>query len=372
MSSDFNSDCKRKLFAYIHHVHDGKERSEWIQTNDEAPRRAPRAVDVAAAAGVSTATVSRTFNAPDKVAPSVRERVLAAASSLGWTPHAAGRALASNRTYIAGAVIPTLDDEIFAAQVGAMQATFAKKDITLFLGSSNYDQAQALAHVHAMLARGVEALAVVGEAQKPELFEAIAARRVPYVVTYSYRPDSPHPCIGFDNRDAFRRLTRHLLGLGHHVFGLIIQPVAGNDRVAARLAGVQEALAEKGLGLRPQHVREGPWSIAFGRESLRAILSAPPRPTAVICGNDHLAIGALLEARAMGLEVPRQLSITGFDDVAMAAQTDPPLTTMRVPNAEIGRLAAGYLLRRLAGDAPSAVPALVPDFVERSSTAPPG
>ena len=95
---------------------------ELIHRRDEIAVRAPRAVDVAVVAGVSTATVSRTFNAPDKVAPSVRDRVRAAAASLGWMPHAAGRALASNRTYIAGAVIPTLDDEIFTAQVGAMQA----------------------------------------------------------------------------------------------------------------------------------------------------------------------------------------------------------------------------------------------------------
>jgi LacI family transcriptional regulator len=343
------------------------------RSNLNDTKRAPRALDVATAAGVSTATVSRAFNAPHKVAPAIRERVLAAAASLGWIPHAAGRALASNRTYIAGAVIPTLDDEIFAAQVGAMQVAFADEGVTLFLGCSNYDQAQALAHVRAMLARGVEALAIVGEAHRPELFEEIVARRVPYVVTYAYRPDSPHPCIGFSNSDAFHRLTRHLLELGHRVFGLIIQPVAGNDRVAARLAGVQAALGEEGLGLRPQHVREGRWSIRFGRESLRAILSAPPpRPTAVICGNDYLAIGALLEARAMGLEVPRDLSITGFDDVAMAAQIDPPLTTMRVPNAEIGRLSASYLLARLAGDVPAPVSALVPDFVDRGSTAPPG
>ncbi len=333
-------------------------------------KRAIRAIDVAAAAGVSTATVSRTFNAPQKVAPDIRERVLAAAAALGWMPHAAGRALASNRTYIAGAVIPTLDDEIFAAQVNAMQAAFALEDITLFLGSSNYEPMQALAHVRAMLARGVEALAIGGEAQRPELFEAIAARRIPYVVTYSFRPDSPHACIGFSNRDAFYGLTQHLFRLGHRVFGLIIQPQVNNDRVAARVSGVQAALAEEGLALRPQHVREGRWSIAFGRESLRAIVSTSPRPTAVICGNDYLAIGALLEARAMGLAVPGELSISGFDDVAMAAQTDPPLTTVRVPNAEIGRLAAGYLLARLAGETPSAVEALVPEFIERGSTGP--
>ena len=257
------------------------------------------ALDVAAAAGVSTATVSRTFNAPEKVAPVIRERVLAAAAALDWMPHAAGSALARRRTYIAGAVIPTLDNEIFAAQVGAMQVDLAEHGVTLLLGCSNYDPEQALGQVRAMLARGVEALAIVGEAHKPEVFDAIAARRVPYVVTCG-SPDRPHRCIGFDNRDAFYRLTRHLLDFGHRVFGVILQPTAGNDRVAARLAGVRDALAEQGLGFRPQHLREGPWSIAFGRDSLRAILNEPaPRPTAIICGNDYLAIGAMLEARAM-------------------------------------------------------------------------
>jgi len=341
-------------------------------TTDEDASRAPRALDVATAAGVSTATVSRTFNAPEKVAPAVRERVLAAAAALGWMPHAAGSALAKRRTYIVGAVIPTLDNEIFAAQVGAMQTIFAEHGITLFLGCSNYSQEQALAHVQAMLARGVEALAIVGEAHRPELFDTINARRIPYAVTYSFRPDSPHPCIGFDNRAAFRQLTEHLLDLGHRTFGVITQPIADNDRIVARMSGVREALADRGLGLRPHHVCEGPWSIVFGRESLRSMFAGPPpHPTAVMCGNDYLAIGALLEARAMGLEIPRDLSITGFDDVAMAAQTEPPLTTMCVDNAEIGRRTAHYLLTRLSGTVPPRVPALIPRFIERASTAPP-
>ncbi len=106
---------------------------------------------------------------------------------------------------------------------------------------------------------------------------------------------------------------------------------------------------------------------------MRAILSSDgPRPSAVVCGNDYLAIGALLEAQAMGLLVPQDLSITGFDDVAIAAQITPPLTTMRVPNHKIGQLAADYLLTRLGGSAGGPpVPVLAPDFVERRSTAPP-
>jgi LacI family transcriptional regulator len=332
----------------------------------------PTAQDVAVAAGVSSATVSRSFNNPDKVAPIVRARVLATAAALGWMPHAAGSALARGRTNIAGAIIPTLDNEIFAAQIGGLQSTLSTRSVTLLLGCSNYDREQAFKHAQAMLAKGVEALAIAGEAHKPELFDMIAARGMPYVVTYSYRADSPHPCIGFDNHDAFYRMTRHLLDRGHRTIGLIVQPIAGNDRIEARVAGVRDALADQGLGLRPQHMREGEWSIGFGRESLRAIMSGPsPQPTAVICGNDWLAIGALLEARTMGLMVPDDLSITGFDDVAMAAQMEPGLTTMRVDNARIGSLAADYLLARLSGETPSPVPPLLPEFIERGSTAPP-
>jgi LacI family transcriptional regulator len=341
----------------------------------ERVRRAPdtrlsSAADVAAAAGVSTATVSRTFNTPHKVAAPIRARVQDAAERLGWTANAAGRALASSRSYIAGAVIPTLDDQIFAAQVGAMQAAFATAGITLFLGCSNYDQTQALVHVRAMLARGVEALALVGEAYPEEVFTAIKARRVPYTVTYTHRPDSPHHCVGFSNRDAFHAITRHLLDLGHRRFGLIIQPTQDNDRVIARVAGVRDALDEQGLGLRLRHVHEGPWSIAFGRTSLRAIMQADgPRPTAIVCGNDYLAIGALLEAQALGIRVPTELSITGFDDVAMASQTTPGLTTMWIDNAEIGRLAAQDLLACLAGETPAPRPPLATTLIGRGSTA---
>lgn len=331
----------------------------------------PRALDVAALAGVSTATVSRAFNAPEKVVPEIREKVLKAAAQLGWMPHPAGAALASRRTWLAGVLIPTLDNDVFASQVGALQTRLSADGVTVLIGCSNYDADQAANQVRTMLARGVEALAIVGESHRPGMFETIAARGVPYVVTYSHRPDSPHPCVGFDNTAAFRRIARHLLDLGHRDFGLIHQPSIDNDRVAARLEGFRSTLAQEGLALRPQHVCEGTASIAFGRQSLRAIVEAPgPRPTAVVCGNDALAIGALIEARALGIRVPDELSITGFDDAAMAEQTDPPLTTMRVDNAEIGRQAADYLLACLGGQTPARPAPLESRLIARASTGP--
>ncbi|WP_347555798.1 LacI family DNA-binding transcriptional regulator [Robbsia sp. KACC 23696] len=325
--------------------------------------------DVARQAGVSTATVSRVYNDPGKVSAAVRTRVEEAARALNWIPHAAGRALASTRTHIAGIIIPTLDDQVFASQVSGMQATFAEHGITLFLGCSNYAPAQALTQVQAMLARGVEALALVGEAHPPEVFDALQRYRVPYVVTYAYRDDSPHVCVGFDNAAAYEQIVERLVALGHRSFGAVFQPAADNDRVQARQAGLHRALQRHGLFIRPEHQREGPATLAFGRESLRAIMdldrprvtasersidpAQPPKalrapeicpPTAIVCGNDMLALGVLREAAARGIAVPTALSVTGFDDLALAAEAHPPLTTMRVDTHRIGRQAAERLL----------------------------
>ena len=309
--------------------------------------------DVARLAGVSTATVSRVYNAPDKVSASVRTRVEEAALSLKWIPNAAGRALASSRSHIAGIIIPTLDDQVFASQVSGMQATFAAHDITLFVGCSNYDAAQAVVQVRAMLARGVEAIALVGEAHPPEVFDALKQYNVPYVLTYAYRQGSEHVCVGFDNRAAFAEITEHLLGLGHRAFGVVMQPSIDNDRVQQRLAGIRDTLRQQGLAVRPEHFYEGHASIDFGRESMRAMWESQhsERPTAIICGNDALAFGVLREAESLDIAVPGALSVTGFDDHSLSRASPPMITTMSVDTHKIGALAAHYLLDRLEGKA---------------------
>ncbi|WP_084637401.1 LacI family DNA-binding transcriptional regulator [Paludibacterium yongneupense] len=338
-----------------------------------ARRGTGRAVldDVARLAGVSTATVSRAFNEPDKVSPAVRERVQQAALALDWLPNAAGRALASTRSHIAGTIIPTLDDQVFASLVSGTQSVFAARGITLFLGCSNYDPAQALTQVRVMLERGVEAMTIVGEAHPPELFEALTRYRVPYVVVYSYRAESPHPCIGFDNRAAFASLTDYLIAQGHRTFAVVMQPARDNDRVQARLDGIRDALAGHGLALLPQHLHEGESGMAFGRRSLRALWQAPgPRPSAILCGNDQLAFGVLREAAELGIDIPGQLSVAGFDDVAMAREITPALTTMRVDTHEIGRLSALHLLEILDGAAAAPGRRVEARLCPRASTGP--
>jgi LacI family transcriptional regulator len=295
--------------------------------------------------------VSRVFNEPEKVSEAIRERVKEAARALNWIPNAAGRALASSRTHIMGAIIPTLDNEIFAHQIGGMQTVFSNAGFTLFLGCSNYDPREGLRQAEAMLARGVEAIALVGENHPAELFAALKTRNIPYVVTYSYSKLSEHPCIGFDNRAAFVRMTDHLLALGHRRFAGIFQPVANNDRVAARLAGVRDALAAADIQLADEDLLIGPSTLEFGGESFSRLMTraGAERPTAIVCGNDNIALGALMAANARGLKAPQDFSITGFDDLAISSRFAPRLTTMKVDNQSIGTLAANQLLAVLAG-----------------------
>jgi len=145
---------------------------------------------------------------------------------------------------------------------------------------------------------------------------------------------------------------------------------AHNDRARDRIVGVREALSARGIALRPERVVETSFSVQSGREALRAMLGSGAAPTAVICGNDILAQGALIEAHALGLDVPRDLSITGVDDMELSAHLPPGLTTMHIPTAEIGRRAAQHILARLNGEHVETRVELPVELVVRGSTAP--
>lgn len=326
--------------------------------------------DVALRAGVSTASVSRVLNSPEQVSPRTRARVEAAIAELGYIPHGVARALASRRTRTLGAIVPTLDNAIFAACIAALQRRLKRAGYTLLIASSDYDPAEELREAQALLGRGVEGLMLVGGRHDPRLYALLNDKTVPYVNGWVYDVQSAHPCIGFDNRQAAGRIARHLLALGHRRIAMVAGLTRHNDRAAARVAGVREALAEHGVELPPERLIEQAYGIAEGRAALRQLLRLDPPPTAVIGGNDVLAFGILLEALAIDLPVPQALSITGFDDLPLASHLQPPLTTLHVPSAEIGSLAGDYLLARLGSEAPLAQREVEVGLVVRSTTGP--
>jgi LacI family transcriptional regulator len=333
--------------------------------------RTVKLADVARLAKVSPATVSRALTRPDKVKPATAARIRQAVQALGYVAHGAARALASRRTRTIGAVIPTLDNAIFANTVHALQKTLDEAGYTLLLASHEFDAEVEARVTRALIERGVDGLVLLGTSHHPSVFRMIETHQVPYVLTWALDANARHPCIGFDNRAAAIRVTRHLLDLGHREFAMIAGIAAGNERARERVEGVREALAERGLALGPGRLVEKPYALGGGREGMRELLQATPRPTAVICGNDVLAIGALAECRALGLAVPGEISLTGFDDMEIAAAVPPGLTTVHFPTADLGAYAAQHLIARLAGESFEARVELPVELVVRGSTAAP-
>lgn len=327
--------------------------------------------DVARLAGVSAATVSRCLNSPEKVRAEIRGKVEAAILQLGFVPHSAARALASQRSRTIGAVVPTVDNAIFARCIQGLHARLDQRGHTLLLACSEYDPECELRQVSTLLARGVDGLLLIGVARDPRVYERLKAKHVPYVTTWVHDDGQEHPCIGFDNRAAAARVADYLMDLGHRDIAMIAGLTVHNDRAAQRVEGVRAALAGRSIGLPEERLLLRPYEIGEGRRAMRRLLGAARPPTAVICGNDVLALGALFEAAAQGTKVPDQVSITGFDDLELASQAWPSLTTIRVPSTIIGELAADWLLDRLAGRPADAATLVEVDLVVRDSTARP-
>ncbi|MCL5777563.1 LacI family DNA-binding transcriptional regulator [Limibaculum sp. FT325] len=332
----------------------------------------PTLEDVARASGVSTATVSRVLNDSARVRRETCERVEAAIARLGYTPHFGGRMLASNRTDTIGAVIPTMENAIFARGLQTLEEELAAAGVTLLVATSNYDPAREARQIRALLGRGIDGLVLIGEARDPESYELLRRRGMPFVVVWTWRADCPWTCIGFDNRAAARGLADRVLDLGHRRIAMISGITLGNDRAAARLAGVREAMAARGLALDAGNLVEAAYTLEAGREAAARLLARAPRPTAIICGNDVLAAGAMLAIRVAGLRVPRDVSVTGFDDIELAQLLDPPLTTVRVPHRLMGQTAARVLLRMRAGEDGVESAMFGTTLVDRGSLQPPG
>lgn len=334
-------------------------------------RDLPTLADVARRAGVSTATVSRCLNSPDRVQQDTRDRVLAAVTDLGYSPNFGARALAARRTGTVGAIIPTMENAIFARGLQAFQQELAQSGLTLLVASSSYQPAREADQIRALVARGADALLLIGHDRDPGLYAFLERRGVPVMTAWVYDPDRDRPSIGFDNRLAMADLANEVIRQGHRRLAMISGPVDGNDRARARVDGVRTALQQNAMDPATLTLIETAYSIANGAEAMSHLMSLTPRPTAVLCGNDVLAVGALGQVRDMGLDVPGDVSVTGFDDIELATVVTPPLTTVHVPHRDMGRLAAQGLIGMMSGGASAGPVRLPTQLCLRGTLAPP-
>jgi len=320
----------------------------------------PTLDDVARVAGVSTATVSRCLNEKDKVAEATRKRVLDAVEQLGYTPNFSARAMAAKRTQIIGAIIPTMENAIFARGLQAFQETLHELGYNLLVSSSAYRPELEAEQIKALVARGADGLLLIGHERKQEIYDFLDKRRVPTVLAWSYPAhldegtvdqgrgalaQANQACVGFDNRASMRMLADRVIAMGHSRIGVISGILDGNDRAADRWAGIQDSWQAHGCDPDALNIVECPYDLDRGAIAFAQLMDGASKPSAIMCGNDVLAAGALSQARAMGLDVPRDVSVTGFDDINLAGFLNPPLTTVHVPHREMGQIAARALVQ---------------------------
>jgi LacI family transcriptional regulator len=287
--------------------------------------------DVARLAEVSTATVSRAINMPGKVSAAVRARIEAAVERLRYRPNIAARMLAAQRSWTVGAIVPTIQHNVFACGLEAIQARLEEDGFTLLVGSSGYDPERELRLTEAFMGRGVDGLIYVGASHLPAVYAALEAGRVPFVNQGVFDEKGPHPCVGFDNHEAAALAVRHLLDLGHRRIGMVAGISRDNDRAAGRIAGFRETLAALGDAAWSAPIAEQPYTIEGGRAGLAALLTRAVRPSAIVCGNDILAQACSSKRGSAASALARSSRLSASTMSSLTISSAFPRSTSRSP-----------------------------------------
>ncbi len=307
----------------------------------------PSIYEVARAAGLSVATVSRVLNDKGPVRAETRQRVLEAVERLGYVPHSAARSLSTRRTMSIGVLLPDMHGAFFSEIVRGIDLAARAAGYHLLVSGSHSDAAETAALLQTLHGR-VDGLILMAPALGGAWLQKALPRRVPVVLLNDDGTDAGHDSLRLDNRSGARLAVEHLIGLGHRSIAFLGGP-SGNADAAERLAGYREALVAGGLELNGHLELAGDFGEESGLQAGAKVAALVPRPTAIFAANDAMAIGCLAALRERGLRVPEDVSLVGFDDVPIARYLTPALTTVQVPIAELGRQAMACLLSSLDG-----------------------
>ena len=301
--------------------------------------------DVARVAGVSKATVSRVLSGNyEYMKPDTRNSVQEAIEKLGYRPSSVARSLTSNRTNTAAILVSDVGNPFYADVIHGVEDEAFKGKYDVFLCNTNYDLERGLAFIRSLIDKRVDGVMIMSSSMSDVWLAELSKNNVPAVVLdWEVKAAGANvSTIGVDYSVGIQAAVDHLIALGHrhlaHVSGPL-QLQTARDRRNAFLS----ALAKHGIPVEAAPVIEGDLQIAGGRQAITQIMKMSPRPTAVFTANDMTAIGLIAAARSRGLEVPRDLSVIGLDDIWLAEQSDPPLTTVGLPRYQIGQLAMQML-----------------------------
>ncbi|MDF0601960.1 LacI family DNA-binding transcriptional regulator [Psychromarinibacter sp. C21-152] len=308
----------------------------------------PSIRDVADAAGVSTATVSRALSNPGVVTETTRRAVFDAIEQTGYTVNVAARNLRRRETGGVVVLVPNLGNAFFSLILAGIAEVMAEADLNVLIADTApgvNDERQILDYLGNHRADGL--IVLDGMLSADLLLDRGDPRtRAPLVFACEWVEDLVRPAVTIDNVAAARLAVRHLVDLGHRDIGHLAGP-PGNVLTATRRAGAEQCLAEAGLDLRDDWFIDGDFSLRSGAAAAERWMALRHRPTALFCASDQMACGFIAALHRAGYSVPRDVSVVGFDDIEFAAHFVPPLTTIHQPRVEIGRTAARMLLRRM-------------------------
>jgi LacI family transcriptional regulator len=306
----------------------------------------PTIADVARRARVSTATVSRVLAGHGRARQETRERVFAAARDLGYRPSRVARSLRQRATRTLGLIVTDIENPFFPQLVRAVEDAAHDLGYAILLCNAADDPERESEYLDLLVDRWVDGVVIAASSLGGRHREWLADAPLPIVLVNSPVQDIGLSTISSDSHAGGELAARHLAELGHRRIGLVGAPARNVDG-PARLAGARDALRAAGIGDGEIHVAADDAGVAGGQRAAAEILGRDPAVTGLVAYNDLMAIGAMRAVRASGRRVPDDVSVTGFDDVDLAAFVDPPLTTIAQSTAEMGRWAVDQLIRTL-------------------------
>jgi len=316
---------------------------------DQRLSRKPTISDVSRWAGVSTATVSRTLAAPEKVTARTRAIVLEAVRKSGYVPNLAARNLRTNKTRTILAVLPDFSNVFFSLILRGISDTLVARGYSLIIADTRNDPAREAQYAEFILAGRVDGVLLLNG--RSILTRPKGHARAPTVSLCERIANAPFPHVETENREAARMMTAYLASLGHKTIGYVRGPPA-NVLEHERFAGYRDALREAHLQYDPALVTSGDFTLESGEAAAEAYLSRRQLPDAIFACNDEMAMGLIRGLSAAGVTAPGDVSIAGFDDIEFAEAYNPPITTVRQARREIGERAAELLLKLIDGDLP--------------------
>jgi DNA-binding LacI/PurR family transcriptional regulator len=334
--------------------------------------------DIARALGVSQSTVSRVLSgAPPsvRVAEATRDRIIAVANAMGFRPNPLARGLRGARTMLLGVIVGDITDPFYPAVIEAVSDAARARGYNVVLGHARGRGSEAVALKAVLETRHCDAIVLLGDiTDQPKMLAELGEARVPTVsLSRGFRHDPTTPSVDGDSRQGIRAALEHLWSLGHQRIAYVGPRQYGN--FPARHAAYVEFIREHGLRVRRGYDLHAQNSAQAGATAFEVLMAMPEPPTAVVAATDFLAIGALNAAYRAGLRVPDDVSVTGFDDLAISSFTVPPLTTVRMPTAQMATAAVAAAIALVGqsptdGETPTAL-LLMPELVIRESCAAP-